>query len=197
MEGGEVEPKEVKMKHAKTDRILVSNSKWERRQHWRSGTRLLILPRCKPLKNFTSSQILHGRIPQLAVIGFSESISNLYTSKMRCRWLAELLGGTFKLPCTKEMEKHVEKWDTYAKRHASSQYYQRSCIGVLHLWYKDQLYKDMGWNPKRKYSLLNCLSLMAPWIMLPLKMVNSDIIKDQFSSCFSNFPCILVHKSSC
>ncbi|VVA26550.1 PREDICTED: probable flavin-containing [Prunus dulcis] len=58
--------------------------------------------------------------------------------------------GTFKLPSIKEMEKDVEKWDKYAKQYASVQYYRRSCIGALHLWYNDQLCKDMGWNHKRK-----------------------------------------------
>ncbi|XP_034228404.1 probable flavin-containing monooxygenase 1 isoform X3 [Prunus dulcis] len=95
-------------------------------------------------------ECIHGRIPQLAVIGFSESISNLFTSEMRCRWLSELFAGTFKLPSIKEMEKDVEKWDKYAKQYASVQYYRRSCIGALHLWYNDQLCKDMGWNHKRK-----------------------------------------------
>ncbi|KAK9944347.1 hypothetical protein M0R45_009920 [Rubus argutus] len=98
-------------------------------------------------------QCINGRIPQLAVIGHSESISNLYTSEMRCKWVVELLGGTFKVPSIKEMEKDVEQWDEYAKRYAGK-YYRRSCITTLHIWYNDQLCKDMGWNPKRKKGLL-------------------------------------------
>ncbi|PRQ25128.1 putative flavin-containing monooxygenase [Rosa chinensis] len=47
------------------------------------------------------------------------------------------------------MEKDVKKWDEYAKQYAG-EYYRRSCIGALHLWYNDQLCKDMGWNHKRK-----------------------------------------------
>ncbi|PRQ25129.1 putative flavin-containing monooxygenase [Rosa chinensis] len=98
-------------------------------------------------------ECIHARIPQLAVIGFSVSISTLHTSEMRCRWLAELLGGTFKVPSIKEMEKDVKQWDEYAKRY-SGKYYRRSCVGALHIWYNDQLCKDMGWNPKRKQGLL-------------------------------------------
>ncbi|XP_050365502.1 probable flavin-containing monooxygenase 1 [Argentina anserina] len=94
-------------------------------------------------------ECIQGRIPQLAVIGFSESIFNLYTSEIRCRWLSELLAGTFKVPSIKEMEKDVQKWDKYAKQYAG-EYYRRSCIGALHIWYNDQLCKDMGWSHKRK-----------------------------------------------
>ncbi|KAK4847470.1 hypothetical protein QYF36_002280 [Acer negundo] len=41
------------------------------------------------------------------------------------------------------------EWDRYMKRY-SGRYYQRSCKSALHIWYNDQLCKDMGWNPKRK-----------------------------------------------
>ncbi|MCD7466324.1 hypothetical protein HAX54_002928 [Datura stramonium] len=86
--------------------------------------------------------------------GFSkeESIANLYTSEIRCRWLAELLDGKFKLPSVKVMEKDITEWDKYKKRY-SKKYYRRSCIGALHIWHNDQLCKDMGWNPKRKKGL--------------------------------------------
>ena len=90
----------------------------------------------------------------MAVIGFSESVANLYTSEMRCRWVAELLDGTFKLPSIEEMKKDIIKWDEYMKKY-SGHYYRRSCIAGLHIWYNDQLCKDMGWNHRRKKGIFS------------------------------------------
>ncbi|XP_051134329.1 probable flavin-containing monooxygenase 1 isoform X2 [Andrographis paniculata] len=103
-------------------------------------------------------QCIHPRIPQLAFIGFSESIANLFTSEMQCRWLAELLDGTFNLPSIEEMEENTRRWDKYYREKSLGEYHHhhgnRSCLGAVQIWFNDQLCKDMGWKPLRKKGLL-------------------------------------------
>ncbi|XAR56230.1 Flavin-containing monooxygenase [Bertholletia excelsa] len=92
---------------------------------------------------------IQPRIPQMAIIGFTESFSNLYTAEMRCKWVAELLDGKFKLPNIEQMEEDIGKWDRFQKENAG-EYFHKSCTGAIHVWSSDQICKDMGWNPKRK-----------------------------------------------
>lgn len=86
-------------------------------------------------------------------MGVSESVANIFTSEMTCRWLAELLDGNFKLPSIKEMEKNVSQWDDHRNKSLGPNN-NRSCLAGLQIWYNDQLCKDMGWKPKRKTGLL-------------------------------------------
>ncbi|XP_028790170.1 probable flavin-containing monooxygenase 1 [Neltuma alba] len=94
-------------------------------------------------------QILHARIPQVAIIGFAEGLSNLFAFEMRCKWLASFLDGSIELPSVREMEKEVKIWEDSMKLYGGK-YYWKSCITNCHIWYNDQLCKDMGCNPRRK-----------------------------------------------
>ncbi|XWS27111.1 hypothetical protein CRYUN_Cryun26dG0088400 [Craigia yunnanensis] len=98
-------------------------------------------------------QIIHPRIPRLAVIGYGGSLTHIATCEIRCQWLAHFLGENMDLPSIREMEKDVKIWDNYFKQNADK-YFRRSCIATVQLWYNDQLCRDMGCKPRRKKGIL-------------------------------------------
>lgn len=97
-------------------------------------------------------ECIHPHIPQLAMVGYSDSITNLYTSEIKARWLACFLDDGFLLPSRTDMEKNITEWDKFYKKYSgsSSIYYRRSCFRAIHTWFNDQLCKDMGCNLRRK-----------------------------------------------
>ncbi|WVZ19981.1 hypothetical protein V8G54_007303 [Vigna mungo] len=94
-------------------------------------------------------QIIHPRIPQLAIIGYAESASNIFASEMKSLWVAHFLDGNIEVPSIRAMEKEVKLWEDNMKQYAGT-YFGKSCFANFGISYHDQLCKDMKHNPKRK-----------------------------------------------
>ncbi|XP_038700862.1 probable flavin-containing monooxygenase 1 [Tripterygium wilfordii] len=96
-------------------------------------------------------QIIHPRIPQLAIIGLA-GLTSLGAAEIKCQWLVHFLDGTFKLPSIREMEKDVALWKNHMKKY-SGRYFWRGCNGIG-IWYNDQICKDIGCESRRKKGFL-------------------------------------------
>ncbi|KAL4563734.1 hypothetical protein LXL04_027779 [Taraxacum kok-saghyz] len=91
-------------------------------------------------------------IPNMGFMGYVESVSNLQTSEIRCKWLARLLGGKFKLP---SMEKMLEQITTEMEiMKNTTRFYKRTCISTFSINHNDEICEEMGWNSWRKKSWL-------------------------------------------
>ncbi|XP_071733558.1 probable flavin-containing monooxygenase 1 [Rutidosis leptorrhynchoides] len=91
-------------------------------------------------------------IPNMAFIGYVESVSNLQTSEIRCKWLALLISGKFKLP---SMEKMLEQITTEMEiMKKTTRFYKRTCISTFSINHNDEICQEMGWNSWRKNNWL-------------------------------------------
>ncbi|KAI5060126.1 hypothetical protein GOP47_0024546 [Adiantum capillus-veneris] len=103
--------------------------------------------------------VLPPRVPHLAVLGFQESYSNLFTAEMGARWTAHWIAGKVAVPSVEKMEKEAQRWLLNTKPFVTSN--DKTCVNSTILGLADEMCKDMGWNPRRKKSLLQ--ELFAPY----------------------------------
>ncbi|XP_051124657.1 probable flavin-containing monooxygenase 1 [Andrographis paniculata] len=95
-------------------------------------------------------ECIHPRIPQLAIMGYSESPATIFTFEMRVKWVAHFLAGKFRLPAVAAMEEEGRKWEENARRYSGGSY-KRSCVGVmLQIYCNDEICRDIGCSPMRK-----------------------------------------------
>ncbi|GJX11438.1 probable flavin-containing monooxygenase 1 [Tanacetum coccineum] len=91
-------------------------------------------------------------IPNMAFMGYVESVSNLHTSEIRCKWLARLIGGKFKLPSMEKMMEQIATEMEIMKK--TTRFYKRSCISTFSINHTDEICQEMGWNSRRKNNWL-------------------------------------------
>lgn len=97
--------------------------------------------------------IIHPLIPNMAFVGYVESVSNLHTSELRGKWLARVVDMKFKLPTVETMMERTRKEMEVMKR--STRFYKRNCISTFSINHSDDLCEDMGFKSWRKNSWLS------------------------------------------
>ncbi|KAG5243570.1 hypothetical protein OIU78_002673 [Salix suchowensis] len=95
---------------------------------------------------------VHPLIPNMAFVGFIESVANLHTSELRSIWLARLIDNKFKLPTIDRMLEQVSKEIEVAKR--TTRFYKRHCISTFSINHSDEICEEMGWSSWRKNNVL-------------------------------------------
>ncbi|XP_057969491.1 probable flavin-containing monooxygenase 1 [Malania oleifera] len=95
---------------------------------------------------------IHPMIPNMAFVGYLESISNLHSAELRCKWLAQLVDDQFKLPSVEKMLEQTTKEVEVMKR--TTRFYKRNCISTFSINHSDEICEEMGWRSWRKKNWL-------------------------------------------
>ncbi|WOL01069.1 hypothetical protein Cni_G09782 [Canna indica] len=95
---------------------------------------------------------IHPLIPHMAFVGYIESVSNLHTSELRCKWLGRLLRGQFELPPVEAMFRQTTEEIEVMKR--TTRFYRRHCISTFSINHSDAMCEEMGWSSWRKKNWL-------------------------------------------
>ncbi|XP_068657880.1 probable flavin-containing monooxygenase 1 [Aristolochia californica] len=96
---------------------------------------------------------IHPLIPNMAFVGYVESVSNLHSAELRCKWLARLLDDHFTLPSVKRMLEQTNEELEVMKR--TTRFYKRHCISTFSINHSDEICEEMGWNSWRKTNWLS------------------------------------------
>ncbi|CDP03043.1 unnamed protein product [Coffea canephora] len=95
---------------------------------------------------------IHPLIPNMAFVGYIESVSNLHTAEIRCKWLSRLADNYFKLPSVGQMLEQTQKEMGIMRK--TTRFYKRSCISTFSINHTDEICEEMGWKSWRKNNWL-------------------------------------------
>ncbi|XP_074271632.1 putative flavin-containing monooxygenase 1 [Silene latifolia] len=91
---------------------------------------------------------INPMIPNMAFVGYIETVSNLQAAELRCKWLARLVDNRFKLPSVEKMLGQIVKEVEVMKR--TTRFYKRQCISTYSINHNDEICEEMGWTSWRK-----------------------------------------------
>ncbi|PHT42621.1 putative flavin-containing monooxygenase 1 [Capsicum baccatum] len=95
---------------------------------------------------------IHPLIPNMAFVGYLESVSNLHSAEIRCIWLSRLVDDLFKLPSVEKMLEQITQEMEIMKR--TTRFYKRNCISTFSINHSDEICQEMGWQFWRKTNWL-------------------------------------------
>ncbi|KAG8376262.1 hypothetical protein BUALT_Bualt09G0044900 [Buddleja alternifolia] len=91
---------------------------------------------------------INPMIPNMAFVGYIESVSNLHTAEIRCKWLSRLVDDLFELPSIEKMLDQTTKEMEIMRR--TTRFYKRSCISTFSINHSDEICEEMGLRSWRK-----------------------------------------------